>query len=175
MEERNEGEEEYDYDSYTTKPAQTTMRRTRKPKKAKSKRPSLLEWFSEWVGKPSTPTEKGEEEKRTPSSGHSNSKAFGANRLFSEKENGQRGPLPTAETSLLDIDAPNHAHNAPKHHHNSLARQGPQQLKQISSQRLGINQGCREWSSFHRMTGLLTKRRQNLVEGNVQKVRKHCK
>jgi hypothetical protein len=143
------------------------MRRTRKPKKAKSKRPSLLEWFAELVGKPSTATKGEEAEKRTPS-GHS-SRAFGANQLFGEQENGQ--PLPSAAavatTPLLDIDAlPSHAH------HNSVARQGPQlQLKRISSQRLSINQGCKSWTSFYRMTAPLTTRRRNLVEGRVQKVR----
>lgn len=149
---------DYDYDAYAKKPAQQTGilsesegRRTQKPKKAKSERPTLLQLLSELVGGSNGESAlkrtrgggtgknggKREDEKRTPSLSAGDSKAFGANalQLFDKRSgsSGQSQPLsisfPNAAATfknsqrpfLLDVDLPSRHSTHSSSHEDSTA------------------------------------------------------
>lgn len=162
-------EETYDYESFENNAAQkqrsTTMKGKQEPKKAKSKRPTILQWLVELVSsKPSGVGQQqkrvDEEEKKTPG------KAFGANsQLFDEQMANDRRPLSTPPNALLDVPI----HTPILFPFNSQAiMKGPS--AQISEERKRVNGGCREWSDYHSITNAQLTRRRGVVDGRVQKV-----
>lgn len=157
---------DYDYESFAKSTQTTKMKRTRKPKKAKSKRPTLLQWLAELVAS----GQKQEREKTTLT------KAFGANslQLFGEQQtaltNDRPRPMSTSSTSFIDVDVP--AKTPILFAYNAQAALAPQTHEKLSEERKRLNEGCKSWSDFHRITSsaqLSNTRRPNLIEGQVKK------
>ncbi|KAI6237237.1 Ground-like domain-containing protein [Aphelenchoides besseyi] len=152
--------ENYDYESFDrTKEAKeakkTSGPKIRKPKRAKSKRVSLVEFIKDLIEPSQSKTE------RTtikPTQGQQ-AKAFGAH-LVRHHEGQVLKPLAQAK-AVVNIDA---YVQRPKNHYAKLGS-----VPHISSERKSVNSGCQSWDEFEKISSKPTPLHSHDVDIQIEK------